>query len=104
MSPIATTPEVRKVLEENPGVQTLLRSIDQLYGPFRQQAIEEALGVGPSPEQRHGTQLPNHDALARLRQEGDVEGNMRALRQLSEAIEKAIGVANTQKGLAWEDE
>lgn len=95
---------MRKVLGENPDIQSLLRSIDKLYGPLRQQAIEEILGVGTSAEQRHGTRPHNHDALARLRQEGDAESNTRALRQLSEVIEKAIGVGDTQRGLAWESE
>jgi hypothetical protein len=103
ISIIATSPEVRKVLVENPNVRTLLSSIDQLYGPLRQQAIEEVLGVGTSAEQRHGTRPLHHDALARLRQEGDPEGNTRALRQLSEAIERAVGVKDTQRGLAWEN-
>ncbi|KAJ1304802.1 hypothetical protein OPQ81_005938 [Rhizoctonia solani] len=100
---IATSPEVRKVLAENPDIRGLLRSIDKLYGPLRQQAIEEVLGVETSGEQRHGTRAPTHDALARLKQEGDAEANARALRQLSEAIEKAIGVGAEQRGLAWED-
>ncbi|EUC64030.1 sorting nexin-3 protein [Rhizoctonia solani AG-3 Rhs1AP] len=49
---IATSPDVRKFLSENPDMHGLLRSIDKLYGPLRQQAIEEVLGVGtgtPSP-------------------------------------------------------
>ncbi|CUA66637.1 hypothetical protein RSOLAG22IIIB_00078 [Rhizoctonia solani] len=101
---IATSPDVRKVLSENPDMHGLLKSIDKLYGPLRQQAIEEVLGVGTHYEQRHGTRAPTHDALARLRQEGNAEANTRALRQLAEAIEKAIGVENEQRGLAWEDE
>ncbi|ELU38207.1 zf-HIT domain-containing protein [Rhizoctonia solani AG-1 IA] len=100
---IATSLDVRKVLADNPDMHGLLRSIDKLYGPLRQQAIEEVLGVGTSSEQRHGTRAPTHDALARLRQEGDAEANARALRQLSEAIEKAIGVGDEQRGLAWEE-
>ncbi|KAF8684144.1 PhoX homologous domain, present in p47phox and p40phox [Rhizoctonia solani] len=95
---IATSLDVRKVLADNPDMHGLLRSIDKLYGPLRQQAIEEVLGVGTSSEQRHGTRAPTHDALARLRQEGDAEANARALRQLSEAIEKAIGVGDEQRG------
>ncbi|KDN49677.1 hypothetical protein RSAG8_01742, partial [Rhizoctonia solani AG-8 WAC10335] len=101
---IATSPDVRSVLAENPDMHGLLRSIDKLYGPLRQQAIEEVLGVGTGSEQRHGTRAPPHDPLARLRQEGDAEANTRALRQLAEAIEKAIGVGGEQRGLAWEDE
>ncbi|KAH7306045.1 hypothetical protein B0J17DRAFT_699568 [Rhizoctonia solani] len=100
---IATSPDVRKVLAENPDMHGLLRSIDKLYGPLRQQAIEEVLGVGTSNEQRHGTRVPTHDALALLRQEGDAEANTRALRQLAEAIEKSIGVEGEQRGLTWED-
>ncbi|CAE6448524.1 unnamed protein product [Rhizoctonia solani] len=102
---IATSPDIRKVLIENPNMHGLLRSIDKLYGPLRQQAIEEVLGVGTGSEQRHGTRVPTHDALARLKQEGDAEINTRALRQLSEAIEKAIGAGGAERrGLAWEEE
>ncbi|KAG8757679.1 small nuclear ribonucleoprotein Sm D3 [Ceratobasidium sp. 423] len=101
---VATSADVRKVLTENTDMHGLLRSIDKLYGPLRQQAIEEVLGVGTGSEQRHGTRAPTHDALARLKQEGDAETNARALRQLSEAIEKAIGVGGAERGLAWEDE
>ncbi|QRV79623.1 Zinc finger HIT domain-containing protein [Ceratobasidium sp. AG-Ba] len=97
---IATSPDVRRAIAENPNVPNLLRSIDQLYGPLRQQALEEMLGVGSSADQRYAGR---HDALSRIRQEGDMESNMRALRQLSEAIEKAIGVGDAQRGLAWED-
>ncbi|CAE6416180.1 unnamed protein product [Rhizoctonia solani] len=100
---IATSPDIRKVLTENPDMRGLLKSIDKLYGPLRQQAIEEVLGVGTSSEQRYGTRAPTHDALARLRQEGDAEANARALRQLSEAIGKAIGGGDEQRGLAWEE-
>ncbi|KAL5631245.1 hypothetical protein ACGC1H_006931 [Rhizoctonia solani] len=101
---IATSLDVRKFLTENPNMHGLLRSIDNLYGPLRQQAIEEVLGVGAGSEQQHGTRVPTHDALARLRQEGDTEANTRALRQLAEAIEKAIGGGDEQRGLAWEEE
>jgi hypothetical protein len=101
---LATSPDVRRAIAENPNVPDLLRSVDKLYGPLRQQALEEMLGVGTSAEQRHGTRPQTHDTLARIRQEGDAESNMRTLRQLSEAIEKAIGVGDAQRGLAWEDE
>ncbi|CAE6456015.1 unnamed protein product [Rhizoctonia solani] len=101
---IATSPDVRKFLSENPDMHGLLGSIDKLYGPLRQQAIEEVLGVGTGSEQQQGTRVPTHDALARLRQEGDAEANTRALRQLAEAIEKAIGGGDEQRGLAWEGE
>ena len=95
---------MRRVIVENPNVPNLLRSVDNLYGPLRQQALEEMLGVGTSGEQRHGTRPQHHDALSRIRQEGDPESNMKALRQLSEAIEKAIGVGDAERGLAWENE
>ncbi|KAG9123990.1 hypothetical protein FRC07_013294 [Ceratobasidium sp. 392] len=99
---IATSPDARRAIADNPNVPNLLRSVDKLYGPLRQQALEEMLGVGTSGEQQ-GARFQTNDTLARIRQEGDAEENMRALRQLSEAIEKAIGVSDTQRGLSWED-
>ncbi|KAG8722037.1 hypothetical protein FRC08_007806 [Ceratobasidium sp. 394] len=100
---IATSPDVRRVIADNPNMPNLLRSVDKLYGPLRQQTLEEMLGVGTSGDQRHGTRGQTHETLARIRQDGDAESNMLALRQLSEAIEKAIGVGSAQRGLAWED-
>ncbi|KAG8758327.1 hypothetical protein FRC12_010042 [Ceratobasidium sp. 428] len=100
---IATSPDVRRAIADNPDVPNLLRSVDKLYGPLRQQALEEMLGVGTSGDQRYGARPQTNETLARLRQDGDSESNMRALRQLSEAIEKAIGTGDAQRGLAWED-
>ncbi|KAG8747800.1 hypothetical protein FRC10_011245 [Ceratobasidium sp. 414] len=100
---IATSPDVRRVISDNPNIPNLLRSVDKLYGPLRQQALEEMLGVGTSGDQQYGTRGQTHETLARIRQDGDAESNMQALRQLSEAIEKAIGVGDAQRGLAWED-
>ncbi|KAG8702420.1 hypothetical protein FRC09_004739 [Ceratobasidium sp. 395] len=99
----ATSPDVRRAIADNPDVPNLLRSVDKLYGPLRQQVLEEMLGVGTSGDQRYGARPQTNETLARLRQDGDSESNMRALRQLSEAIEKAIGTGDAQRGLTWED-
>ncbi|KAI0948963.1 hypothetical protein AcW1_008692 [Taiwanofungus camphoratus] len=84
---IATSPSVRRALASHPQLPGLLRSIDQLRGPDREEALEQALGVSPS-------------IGARAQSEEDT----RALRELAEAIEAAVrGGKQAVLGLDWGD-
>ncbi|KAI0301044.1 hypothetical protein B0F90DRAFT_1629110 [Multifurca ochricompacta] len=71
---IATSPAVRAALTTHPILKDMLRSIDKLRGGAREEAIEASLGVSRSD-------------LKRMRI-GDDE--RRAMRELTEAIERAV--------------
>lgn len=89
----ATSSAVRRVLEDNPRLRDMLRSIDQLRGDDRQEAIQRALGVSSSDVKPPGLVSPeqnNEDVLA--------------LRTLAEAIEVAVrGGKEDALGLDWGD-
>ncbi|KZT10922.1 uncharacterized protein LAESUDRAFT_711338 [Laetiporus sulphureus 93-53] len=84
---IATSPAVRRSLASHPQLPALLRSLDQLRGPEREEALEHALGVAP-PDPR----------------EVRTEDNTHALRELAEAVEAAVrGGKQDVLGLDWGD-
>ncbi|KAH9948631.1 hypothetical protein B0H21DRAFT_732342 [Amylocystis lapponica] len=80
---IATSPAVRRALAAHPRLPALLRSLDQLRGPDREDALQRALGVVPA-----GAAPPEDDTLA--------------LRGLAEAVEAAVrGGKQDVLGLDW---
>ena len=91
LSTTATSERVRKLLEENPNLPGLLRSIDELKGAERESALQQALGV-QAPSIGDGTtkQEANEDVLT--------------LRAFAEAIEAAVrGERAGALGLDWGD-
>ncbi|EED85096.1 predicted protein [Postia placenta Mad-698-R] len=85
---IATSPAIRRALVSSPQLPTLLRSIDQLRGPEREEALERALGIAPAD--RQAPAQPEEDT--------------RALRVLAEAVEAAVrGGKHDVLGLDWGD-
>ncbi|KAL0063716.1 hypothetical protein AAF712_009408 [Marasmius tenuissimus] len=88
---IATSEAVRKILEENPNLPGLLRSIDGLKGADRESALQQALGVqAPSIGDNTTKKEVNEDVLA--------------LRAFAEAIETAVrGERAGALGLDWGD-
>ncbi|KAF9818134.1 hypothetical protein IEO21_02976 [Rhodonia placenta] len=85
---IATSPAIRRALVSNPQLPTLLRSLDRLRGPEREEALERALGIAPAD--RQAPAQPEEDT--------------RALRVLAEAVEAAVrGGKQDVLGLDWGD-
>ena len=88
---------MRKALTANPRLEDILRSIDGLRGDDRQDALERALGVSSSD-----TKGPAQAGLAGLGAQS--EEDVRALRDLAEAIEAAVrGGKQDALGLDWGD-
>ncbi|KAI0338295.1 hypothetical protein BDW22DRAFT_1409646 [Trametopsis cervina] len=90
---IATSQNVRKVLASHPKLRDLLRSIDNLRGEDREEALQRALGISPS------------DLDGSSRKSGTyAEEDVKALRELAEAIEAAVrGGKEDVLGLDWAD-
>lgn len=91
---IATSPAVRAALEGHAGLKELLRSIDRLRGPAREEALQASLGVSrrdaENAEQIYGLRI------------GDEERS--AMRELAEASETAVrGNRDAVLGLDWGD-
>lgn len=87
---IATSPAIRRILQSKKNLPELLRSIDNLRGRDREEALQKALGVTPADIQ----QL----------QPKELDEEVLALRELAEAIEAAVRGDNTQAlGLNWGD-
>ncbi|KAH7889013.1 hypothetical protein F5I97DRAFT_1803958 [Phlebopus sp. FC_14] len=91
---IATSPDIRTVLQSHPRLPALLTEIDKLRGIEREEALQRALGVDSR----------------RLRNGNDVSGpvelddDTRALRALAEAVEAAVrGGKEGALGLDWDD-
>lgn len=98
---IATSPAVRKALTAHPSLPVLLRQIDALRGQEREDALQEALGVGAADDlglsaSRH-TYGRSSEPLVKTDEERD------ALRALAEAVESAVrGGQDGVLGLDWE--
>ena len=89
---LATSPAVRKALAAHPRLPELLRSIDRLRGEEREDALQRALGVSET------------SASARAGATVQSEEDMKALRELAEAIEAAVrGGKQDTLGLDWGD-
>ncbi|KAI0081990.1 hypothetical protein K474DRAFT_1586794 [Panus rudis PR-1116 ss-1] len=86
---IATSPAIREVIAANPRLRDILRSIDQLHGEDRQEALQRALGVSSADVRPPG--IPD-------------EEDIQALRRLAEAVEAAVrGGKHDVLGLDWGD-
>ncbi|KAH8993423.1 hypothetical protein EDB92DRAFT_401398 [Lactarius akahatsu] len=92
---IATSPAVRAALEGHPGLKELLRTIDRLRGPAREEALQAGLGVSRS--QVNGRDAENAEQM-RIGEE-----ERRAMRELAEAIEMAVRGNESILGLDWGD-
>ncbi|KAF9267666.1 hypothetical protein L218DRAFT_639188 [Marasmius fiardii PR-910] len=87
---IATSEEVRKILQNHPNLRNVLKSIDSLKGPKRDSALQHALGV----------QAPSIGSDTKV----DLDEEVLALRAFAEAIETAIrGEKPSALGLDWGD-
>lgn len=85
---------MRAALEGHAGLKELLRSIDRLRGPAREEALQASLGVSrrdaENAEQIYGLRI------------GDEERS--AMRELAEASETAVrGNRDAVLGLDWGD-
>jgi len=95
---IATSSTIRRVLEDNPQIQNIVRSIDKLRGREREDALERALGVT----------RPGQDVFLAgrgvLNTNEQSDEDIQALRQLAEAVEIAVrGNQHNGLGLDWGD-
>ncbi|KAI9437533.1 hypothetical protein H4582DRAFT_2150593 [Lactarius indigo] len=95
---IATSPAVRAALEGHPGLKELLRAIDKLRGPAREEALQASLGVSRS--QANGRDAENAEQLYGVR---IGEEERRAMRELAEATEMAVRGNESILGLDWGD-
>jgi hypothetical protein len=89
---IATSPAIRQALDKHPRLPNLLKNIDRLRGPDREDALQRALGVNFGQlKDPAGNQLlldPDSDGCA--------------LKQLAEAVEAAVRGGNEGVlGLDW---
>ncbi|RXW25044.1 hypothetical protein EST38_g805 [Candolleomyces aberdarensis] len=88
---IATSPAVRGILETRKNLPELLKSIDNLRGSAREEALQKALGVTP----------PDVDAQFLPK---ELDEDVLALRELAESIEAAVrGDNKNALGLDWGD-
>ena len=97
---------IRTILSHNPSLRQILTEIDQLRGEDRQEALQKALGVSVSDVQRSvrisgGSSASLNPSARGL---GGNEDDVRALRQLAEAVESAVrGGKEGTLGLDWGD-
>jgi zinc finger HIT domain-containing protein 3 len=85
---------VRRALAANPRLPELLRSVDQLRGEEREDALQHALGVSSS-DTRVSVRADSADQS---------DEDVKALRSLAEAIEAAVrGGKQDTLGLEWGD-
>jgi hypothetical protein len=93
---VATSPDVRAALEGHPGLKELLRSIDRLRGPAREEALQVSLGV--SRDAKDAEQIHRFGGVKIS------EEDRRAMRELAEASEAAVrGNREAILGLDWSD-
>ncbi|TDL24287.1 hypothetical protein BD410DRAFT_820434 [Rickenella mellea] len=92
---IATSPMIRETLLTSPRLPQLLRSIDNLRGSERYEALQRVLGV---------TQGVNNSNRPEFADDIDEE-DAKALKSFATAIEKAVrGERKDALGLDWEGE
>ena len=90
---------MRIALEGHPELKELLRSIDKLRGPAREEALQATLGVSRSQRDAE-----NAEQIYRLGEVRIGEEERRAMRKLAEATEAAVrGNQETILGLDWGD-
>ncbi len=87
---------MRAALEGHPGLKELLRAIDRLRGPAREEALQASLGVSRS--QVNGRDTENAEQILRIGEEG-----RRAMRDLAGATERAVRGNEAILGLDWGD-
>lgn len=93
----ATSPAVRTALTTHPRLPALLRSLDALRGPAREDALQRALGVSAADVDGDAQAGP-----AALQEH--TEEDVHALRVLAEAVEAAVrGGKGDVLGLDWGD-
>jgi len=91
---IATSPLVRATLSENPNLKNVLRSINELRGSDREEALQRALGVS----------LSSRSGIFNDAEKEVTEEDVHALRRLAEVIEGAVrGSKDGGLGLDWGD-
>jgi len=96
---IATSPAVRAALEGHPELKELLRSIDKLRGPAREEALQATLGVARSQRDAE-----NAEQIFRVGEVRIGEEERKAMRELAEATEAAVrGNQGAILGLDWGD-
>ncbi|KAF8269285.1 hypothetical protein EI94DRAFT_1771344 [Lactarius quietus] len=96
---IATSPAVRAALEGHPELKELLRSIDKLRGPAREEALQATLGVARSQRDAE-----NAEQIFRVGEVRIGEEERKAMRDLAEAAEAAVrGNQGAILGLDWGD-
>ncbi|KAJ3496420.1 hypothetical protein NMY22_g19813 [Coprinellus aureogranulatus] len=89
---IATSPAIRAILSKHKNLPELLTSIDKLRGHDREEALQKALGVTPQD-------------VSDIQSRKELDEDTKALRELAEAIERAVRGDNEQAlGLNWGDE
>jgi len=89
---------VRAALEGHPGLKELLRAIDRLRGPAREEALQASLGVSRSQVNGRDTENAEQIYGVRIGEEG-----RRAMRDLAGATERAVRGNEAILGLDWGD-
>ena len=90
---------MRAALEGHPELKELLRSIDRLRGPAREEALQATLGVS-----RPQRDAENAEQIYRFGEVKIGEEERRAMRELAEATEAAVrGSQEAILGLDWGD-
>ncbi|EJD02681.1 uncharacterized protein FOMMEDRAFT_146559 [Fomitiporia mediterranea MF3/22] len=103
---IARSPAIRRTLSAHQSLPTLLQKLDALRGPPRERALERVLGVAPGQASfslslpANSSSMPAYPtspASMTNRREGEGEAgietnedDMRALRELAQAVEAAV--------------
>jgi hypothetical protein len=90
---------VRAALEGHSGIKELLRSIDKLRGPDREEALQVSLGVSRSQVNTQEAEQIHRFGEVRIGEE-----ERKAMRELAEATEAAVrGNRDAILGLDWGD-
>jgi hypothetical protein len=92
---------VRRTLQENTGLPSLLRKLDALRGPDREEQLHAALGVAPGQQSFDLTVGQGSASVASAR--GYSPQEMTMLRALAQAVEGAVRSGKEEElGLDWE--
>lgn len=90
---------MRAALDGHPEIKELLRSIDKLRGPGREEALQASLGVS-----RIQGDAKDAEEIRRFGEVRIGEEERRAMRELAEATEAAVrGNREATIGLDWGD-